>query len=253
VAVEAAIEGLDADTAPGPAVEVGEHATLTVLVTNTGDDPLDAVAVHDDVLGPLSCPQSTLAVGASMSCQPVEEPVSAVGPRSHTVTASATGSAGGAVAATDVALYHGTRTTLCPATPALLDGLRFEVGDGPAVSSLSALTARPGDTITVSWDRYAPGGEDCLVSLAQHATESVQFDQLVEQPLAASVSCVDGGCRTATGYRMALVVVDSGGPNQFDLVTGRPKASVGPSGGFYSSVLGAAVNRLLSYGTSPGA
>jgi uncharacterized repeat protein (TIGR01451 family) len=41
---------------------------FTYVVTNTGTSPLDTIALVDDVLGPVTCPQTTLAVGASMTC-----------------------------------------------------------------------------------------------------------------------------------------------------------------------------------------
>jgi hypothetical protein len=38
------------------------------VVENTGGVPLDGVVVNDDQLGPVNCPQSTLAVGESITC-----------------------------------------------------------------------------------------------------------------------------------------------------------------------------------------
>jgi uncharacterized repeat protein (TIGR01451 family) len=48
------VNGLDADTAPGPHVPAGSTLTFTYVVTNTGNVPLANVAVTDDVLGPLT-------------------------------------------------------------------------------------------------------------------------------------------------------------------------------------------------------
>jgi uncharacterized repeat protein (TIGR01451 family) len=41
---------------------------VTANVTNTGDAPLSNISVVDSLAGPLTCPSTTLAVGASMNC-----------------------------------------------------------------------------------------------------------------------------------------------------------------------------------------
>jgi hypothetical protein len=60
--------GDDANTAPGPTVQVGSTVTWTYRVTNTGTVPLTGVAVVDDRGVAVSCPGTTLAVGQSMTC-----------------------------------------------------------------------------------------------------------------------------------------------------------------------------------------
>ncbi len=66
--IEKATNGEDADEPTGPVVEVGDTVTWTYVVTNTGTVTLSNVTVNDDVIGPVSCPQDTLAPGASMTC-----------------------------------------------------------------------------------------------------------------------------------------------------------------------------------------
>lgn len=66
--IEKATNGEDADTPTGPVVEVGSTVTWTYEVTNTGSVTLTNVAVTDDKIGAVTCPQDTLAVGASMTC-----------------------------------------------------------------------------------------------------------------------------------------------------------------------------------------
>ncbi len=46
----------------------GETVTYTYVVTNTGDVELTSIALNDDKLGTITCPSTTLAVGASMTC-----------------------------------------------------------------------------------------------------------------------------------------------------------------------------------------
>ena len=66
--IEKATNGIDADRRPGPLVAVGDTVTWTYVVTNTGNVPLTDVAVEDDEVGPITCPQDTLAVGESFTC-----------------------------------------------------------------------------------------------------------------------------------------------------------------------------------------
>ncbi|NJM42486.1 MAG: hypothetical protein HC853_17980, partial [Anaerolineae bacterium] len=60
--------GEDADTVPGPFVVAGSTVTWTYIVSNTGNTALVNVSVSDDVIGAVTCPQNTLAVGESMTC-----------------------------------------------------------------------------------------------------------------------------------------------------------------------------------------
>ena len=66
--IEKATNGVDADTAPGVELIVGEVATFTFVATNTGNVDLADVSVTDDVLGPI-CDIENLAVGASETCE----------------------------------------------------------------------------------------------------------------------------------------------------------------------------------------
>jgi uncharacterized repeat protein (TIGR01451 family) len=68
LSVEKATNGLDADAAPGLTIRVGDPVTWTYAVSNAGNVPLSGVAVHDDVLGAITCPQTTLAVNEGMAC-----------------------------------------------------------------------------------------------------------------------------------------------------------------------------------------
>ena len=60
--------GDDANSAPGPYIVEGDTVTWTYEVTNTGNVPLADVTVTDDQNVFISCPQSDLAVGESMTC-----------------------------------------------------------------------------------------------------------------------------------------------------------------------------------------
>jgi hypothetical protein len=90
VDIEKFTNGEDADNAPGPEIPVGNAVTWTYVVKNTGTVSLTAVAVTDNKIGAVSCPQATLAAGASMTCTGTG--VSVVGQYTNigTVTASYT-------------------------------------------------------------------------------------------------------------------------------------------------------------------
>jgi len=66
--IEKATNGVDADEAPGVELIVGETATFTFVVTNTGNVPLADITVTDDVLGPI-CTVAGLDVGGSETCE----------------------------------------------------------------------------------------------------------------------------------------------------------------------------------------
>jgi hypothetical protein len=58
----------DADLPPGPFLPVDAAITWTYVVTNNGDTDLNDVVVTDDQIGAITCPATTLAIGASMTC-----------------------------------------------------------------------------------------------------------------------------------------------------------------------------------------
>lgn len=68
IAIEKATNGEDADTPTGPMIAVGDPVNWTYVVTNTGDVALTDIVVTDDQGVIVTCPQTTLAVDASMEC-----------------------------------------------------------------------------------------------------------------------------------------------------------------------------------------
>jgi len=59
--------GVLATTVHDP-VQPGDLVDYTLTVTNTGNVSLHAITVSDPLVGPVTCPQTTLAVGAHMVC-----------------------------------------------------------------------------------------------------------------------------------------------------------------------------------------
>jgi hypothetical protein len=68
ITIEKATNGEDADTPTGPLIPVGSPVTWTYVVTNTGSVTLTAVTVTDDQGVNVSCPQTVVAPGATMTC-----------------------------------------------------------------------------------------------------------------------------------------------------------------------------------------
>jgi hypothetical protein len=60
--------GADANTAPGPSIEVGKPVVWEYAIRNTGTVTLTGIAVADDKGVSVTCPATTLAAGASMTC-----------------------------------------------------------------------------------------------------------------------------------------------------------------------------------------
>ena len=107
--------GTNNDSAPGPNVTVGSIVTWTYLVTNTGNVPLTSVAVTDNKVGAISCPATTLAVGANMTCTKTGTAVA--GQYTNIGTVTGTSPTGSTVTASNADNYFGQAA--CPATGTL--------------------------------------------------------------------------------------------------------------------------------------
>jgi hypothetical protein len=105
VDIEKSTNGVDADGPPGPTIPVGEPVEWTYRVTNNGDTEIGEIAVTDDQLGPISCPQTTLAVGEFMTC--TASGLAATGQYENLGTVQAVGPAGEALADEDPSHYFG--------------------------------------------------------------------------------------------------------------------------------------------------
>jgi uncharacterized repeat protein (TIGR01451 family) len=66
--LEKSTNGHDADSAPGPQINVGSAVHWTYLVTNTGHATLTNVHVTDNRGVAVTCPKTTLTVNESMTC-----------------------------------------------------------------------------------------------------------------------------------------------------------------------------------------
>ena len=154
--IEKATNGVDADTAPGVELIVGEVATFTFVATNTGNVDLADVSITDDVLGPI-CGIENLAVGASETC----ETTATVTEGQQTNVATATGQpidpatgepVGDPVTADDPSNHIG----IVPGPPCVADirGPRLFAGD--RVIWDTGYVAQAGSTLIVETEE--PGG-----------------------------------------------------------------------------------------------
>ena len=154
--IEKATNGVDADTAPGVELIVGEVATFTFVATNTGNVDLADVSITDDVLGPI-CGIENLAVGASETCETTA--TVAEGQQQNVATATgqpidpATGEpVGDPVTADDPSNHIG----IVPGPPCVADirGPRLFAGD--RVIWDTGYVAQAGSTLIVETEE--PGG-----------------------------------------------------------------------------------------------
>jgi hypothetical protein len=105
--VEKHVNGQDADT-PETAVSVlvGAPVVWEFAVTNVGDVTLSGIAVADNPLGPVSCPQTSLGPGQTMTCTSMTG-VAAAGVQGNEAAAAGNGVCGQQVSDTDPAYYEG--------------------------------------------------------------------------------------------------------------------------------------------------
>jgi uncharacterized repeat protein (TIGR01451 family) len=106
------VDGQNHPTSPGPLIAVGDPVTFTYLVTNTGNVTLTPVTVTDNILGTITCPQTSLAPGASETCtRAAGNSVAGNHKNTATVTGQGVGDTGAPVgspvSATDTANYFG--------------------------------------------------------------------------------------------------------------------------------------------------
>ena len=136
--IEKSTNGQDADDAPGVTVNVGDPVTWTYLVSNTGNVTLTSVTVTDDKLGAVSCPTTTLAAGATMTC--TASGTAEAGQYENTASVVATPPAGEAVVDTDSSHYIAISPEPAIDIEKFTNGEDADTGSGPIIAV--------GDTVT---------------------------------------------------------------------------------------------------------
>lgn len=143
VTIEKATNGIDADTPPGPVVPVGSAVVWTYTVTNVGSDPLTDVVVADDQGVAVSCPGTTLAPGASMTC--TGNGTAQAGQYANVGSVSATLPDESFVADSDPSHYFGQVLSLVKRT----NGVESAVPPGPTIP--------PGAPVAWTYEVMNPG------------------------------------------------------------------------------------------------
>ncbi len=139
--IEKLTAGLDADTPPGPALQIGTEVTWEYLVTNAGNVRLTDVVVSDNRGVQVTCPQASLNPGASMVCTATGTVMAGQYSNVGTVTGNPT--TGTPVTDSDPSHYLGVQFIV--GEPAitlekLTNGQDADLPTGPALSKDSAVT-----------------------------------------------------------------------------------------------------------------
>lgn len=101
--------GVDANTPPGPEIQVGNPVAWTYLVTNNGNVSLSNVTVTDDRGLTVTCPKNTLALGEQMTC--TANGVATEGQYVNIGTVTGQSAAGQQVTDSDTSHYIGRATS----------------------------------------------------------------------------------------------------------------------------------------------
>ena len=197
----------DADNAPGPTLTPGTPMHWKFVVTNSGNVELTSIALTDDHLGAITCPQSTLAAGASMICV-AEDTLAVCSHENHaTVTASALSIAPDAVVTdNDPAFYFGQPATTI-GFEKLTNGFEADVPPGPVV--------RVGDNVL--WTYVVTNTSNVAmtgVAVTDDRGVTVTCPKTSLQP-GESMTCTASGIATRGQYRNSGTVtaqLPCGGP-----------------------------------------
>jgi hypothetical protein len=137
ISLEKHTNGQDADSAPGPSIAVGSAVTWTYQVTNSGDTSLSNIGVSDNMLGAVTtCPATTLAAGASMTCTVTGTAI--VGQYSNVGTVTGTPPTGTPVTTTDPSHYLGTSPGI--AIEKTTNGVDADNPPGPSIAVGTSVT-----------------------------------------------------------------------------------------------------------------
>ena len=125
--LEKTTNGVDADLPPGPGVAAGSMVLWEYTVSNPGPAAVTGLAVTDDQGVTVSCPQTTLAAGESVTC--TGSGLAIVGQYANIGTATAQLPGGAVVSASDPSHYFGGTLRLVKAT----NGEDANLPPGPSI------------------------------------------------------------------------------------------------------------------------
>src|SRR3989442_670741 len=180
--------GTDNDTGTGPLVAVGSTVTWTYVVTNTGNVTLSNLTVSDDKAGAVSCPGTTLAPGATITC--TKSGTAIAGQYTNIGTVTASNGAGQTVTASNPDNYFG----VAPAVSIVkkTNGTDNDAGTGPIVPVRS----------TVTWTYTVTNSGNCTlpnIAVSDEKGGPITFPAAPPGP-AASFTCSKTGTAIVGQY-----------------------------------------------------
>ena len=125
---------LDVGSAPGPELVVGENVTWDYIVQNTGNVDLSNIQVVDDKVGSITCPDTDLDSGASMTCSATGTVAAGQYQNQATVTAS---HSTGSVTDSDKSWYHGVQAAINVEKSVLVGSTWVDADSSPGPSIAS--------------------------------------------------------------------------------------------------------------------
>jgi len=129
--------GQDADLPPGPGVTAGSTVTWTYIITNTDSRPLTDISVTDDRGVIVTCPDTTLDAGFSMTC--TGSGVATAGQYANIGTVTATMSDASIATDSDPSHYFGQATPTVTIEKRT-NGIDADTPPGPYLAIGSAVT-----------------------------------------------------------------------------------------------------------------
>jgi hypothetical protein len=119
--------GDDANVPPGPSIPVGSPVSWAYVVTNPGPEDLTGIVVTDDQGVVVTCPQTTLPAGESMTC--TADALAEPGQYANVGTVTAALASGPTIMASDPSHYFGQTLVLQKST----NGIDADVAPGPSL------------------------------------------------------------------------------------------------------------------------
>ena len=216
IELEKATNGHDADNAPGPEIERGQAVTWTYEITNPSNVTLVDIVLEDDMEGAVSCPATTLAPGASMTC--ALSGVAGLGQYRNVATVTGRSEAGQPVDDTDPSHYTGFELPPPPPPPPANPAITIE----KATNGHDA-DAAPGPSIevgqSVTWTYVVTNTGDVeltQITVLDNREGTANCPQTSLQP-GESMTCTLSGIAQAgqyanigkaTGYAPGTTVMD---------------------------------------------
>jgi LPXTG-motif cell wall-anchored protein len=190
-------QGVAADEAPGPSVPEGTSVAFAYVVTNTGNEVLDGLAVVDDRGVVVTCPTTTLLPGATVACAGTGAAVP--GPYTNLGTAVATGRDSGVeVRGTDSAHYLGVATGL---------DVELTVDGDDADQAAQAPEVRTGTDVTWAYRVENTGAEAVIgVAVVDDAAGTVACPTDVLPP-GEGMDCTPASSAAAPGLATRVATV----------------------------------------------